>query len=146
MNDKVIYEARANCLSKGCVEKKSEAKFSKVLRIKDHESNLGEFDVIICDKCRLGYTNPYPTEQTVHLLYDEKASSDFDLIKDSIIDHLKNFLSIRLLRKLGKGRSVKNILDYSTGNGRYAIAASKAFPNAVVHAVDYQSPPRTIAN
>jgi len=138
----IRYKARISCITKQC-KKKYKSKFSKVLSIRDHNSNLGEFDIIICDRCGLGYTNPFPTEQTSHLLYNEKNSNDFDIIKGSIIDYLKNFFSIRLLKKLGSGggRSVKNVLDYSTGNGRYAWAASKVFPNALIHAVDYQETP-----
>lgn len=139
--NKILYKARVNCLTKACRKKKSKSKFSKVLTTRDFDSNLGEFNVIICDSCGLGYTNPYPTEKTSHLLYDEKNSKDFDIIKDTIIDHLKNFFSIRLLKKLGKGKSVKNVLDYSTGNGRYAWAASKVFSSALIHAVDYQENP-----
>ena len=138
---KILYKARVSCLTKACRKKKSKSKFSKILTIRDHDSNLGEFDVIICDRCGLGYTNPYPTEQTIHLLYDRKTSKDFDITKNTIINHLKNFFSIHLLKKLGKGRSVKNVLDYSTGNGRYAWAASKVFPSALIHAVDYLGTP-----
>jgi len=145
MPSKIAYENRIACICGIDFKNESQSKFSIVLRALDHESNLGEFDIIVCNKCGLGYTNPYPSEQTAYLLYDERDSSEFEMIKHSIIDHLNNFLSTNFLKKLCKDMNVEKVLDYSTGNGRYSIAASKAFSNSTVHSVDYhETPPSSL--
>jgi 2-polyprenyl-3-methyl-5-hydroxy-6-metoxy-1,4-benzoquinol methylase len=92
----------------------------------------------------LGFTQPYPSEETSGFLYDTKNSSDFDVINNTIIDIIKDFLSIRLLRRITGKTKVKRVLDYSTGNGRFAVSASKAFPKAIIDAVDYQDMPPSL--
>lgn len=139
MTNTVEYQTRTSCELRGEMAfDDCKAHTKKLLRIKDHETNLGEFDVIFCRRCKLGFTEPYPTEETCGYLYDSKDSSDFDIIRHSIIDHLKDYLSIRLLKSLAPHNHVRKILDYSTGNGRFAVSAVKAFPSAYVDAVDYQ--------
>lgn len=113
----------------------------RLLSVPDHETNLGEFDIIYCKECEIGFTNPQPTEKSVHLLYDNKNSSDFDLIKISFIDKIKDFLALRSLKKISQNRDIKNVLDFATGNGRFAFLSKKAFPLARIDAVDYQSNP-----
>ena len=111
------------------------------MSVPDHETNLGEFDIIYCKKCEIGFTNPQPTEESVHLLYDKKSSSDFDLIKKSFVDKIKDLLGLRALKKISQKRDIKNVLDFATGNGRFAFLLNKAFPLAHIDAVDYQSNP-----
>ena len=144
MNNKVEYTFRSNCELWGLDFQKCKLGCERVVRIKDHESNLGEFDVMFCSSCKLGFTNPYPTEETTGILYESKLSGDFDVIKDSFIDRIKDFLSVRLLKTITCGRSVKNVLDYATGNGRFAHSALTAFENSNVVAVYYQSTPPPI--
>jgi 2-polyprenyl-3-methyl-5-hydroxy-6-metoxy-1,4-benzoquinol methylase len=110
-----------------------------VVRLKDHETNLGEFDVYFCQRCKLGFTDPYPTEETSGYLYETKESGDFDIIRDSPIDHIKDFLSRRQLARLVPQNQIRAILDFATGNGRFAVSAKKVFPNARVDAVDFQA-------
>lgn len=112
-----------------------------VVNVADHETGLGKFDVVRCTRCQLGMTDPYPTPETTGLLYDSKNSSDFDIISGSWIDRVKDYLSSRLLRRLAGDRKVSTILDYATGNGRFALNAAKQYPGAQVHAVDYQPTP-----
>ncbi len=114
-----------------------------VIRISDHETNTGEYDVYLCRKSRLGFTNPYPSEETSRYLYDTKESSDFDQIKGNFIDGIKDLLAKRQLTRLSPfDRSkVSAVLDYSTGNGRYAVISAAVFPAARVDAVDYQDEP-----
>lgn len=141
MNNSVEFLNRTTCELRGesCNECKDH--WQKVVRLKDHESSLGEFDVYLCKRCKLGFTDPYPSEETSGYLYEAKSSSDFDIIRDSFIDRIKDYLSIKLLQRLAPHDHVANILDYATGNGRFAMSAAKAFPNAHVDAVDYQSSP-----
>lgn len=142
MKNKVEYQARSTCeLRQGLIFDDCKDYWHKLVHLKDYESSLGEFDVIFCSRCNLGFTDPHPTEETCGYLYDTKDSSDFDIISNSIIDRLKDYLSIRLLKRLAPHRHVRKVLDYSTGNGRFAASAVKAFPNACVDAVDYQSSP-----
>lgn len=148
MHNDVKYQVRKTCELRQVADfDECKAHQRKLLRLKDHESNLGEFDVFFCDQCQLGFTDPYPTEETCGYLYQTKNSSDFDVIHDSIIDRIKDYLSIRLLKLLSPHSHVEKILDYATGNGRFAVSAAKAFPSAVVDAVDYQSnPPPLLSN
>jgi 2-polyprenyl-3-methyl-5-hydroxy-6-metoxy-1,4-benzoquinol methylase len=143
----VTYKSRDNCELRECNVTNCRQKWINVLKLKDHESSLGEFNVVYCENCKLGFTDPYPTEETSGYLYSTKASSDFDIIKDTIIDKLKDFLSKRFLKNITSGKNVLKVLDYATGNGRFAISASRAFPNAIIDAVDYQeTPPPLLSN
>ncbi|MEJ0000575.1 MAG: hypothetical protein WDO13_16295 [Verrucomicrobiota bacterium] len=65
----------------------------------DYESGLGTFDVNYCAKCRMGLTEPYPSEETAGHLYDEKVSGDFDVIQTTPVDRAKDWLARRLLRR-----------------------------------------------
>src|ERR1035437_4431924 len=111
------------------------------MRLKDHESDLGEFDVLFCSRRKLGFTDPFPTEETSGYLYEAKDGSDFDVIRHSVIDVVKDFLSVRQVRGLAPHNNPRSALDFATGNGRFALSASRAFPGARVDAVDYQDSP-----
>ena len=141
MNNTVAFQNRTSCIKGGGAENCKKF-WRKELRLNDHETNLGEFDVIYCSKCKLGFTNPYPTEETTGYLYEAKNSSDFDVVKHTAIDKVKDFLSVKLLQSLiNPHKKINLILDYATGNGRFAVSASKAFPKAHIDAVDYQNQP-----
>ena len=117
----------------------------QVVRTHDFESipSFGDFDILVCARCRLGFTEPYPDEASSGKLYDAKTSGDFDVIQDSVIDRIKDRLARRqVAAMIGRaGHPVRTVLDYSTGNARYAAAAKQAFPEARVDAVDYQRTP-----
>ncbi|GJQ53379.1 MAG: methyltransferase [Anaerolineaceae bacterium] len=137
----IKYQARSNCelRQRSCVDCKAD--WQKVVRIKDHETNLGEFDVYFCRTCNLGFTDPHPTEETSGYLYEAKENSDFDIIRHSFIDKIKDFLGFRLIARLAPHKNIRAVLDYGTGNGRFAMSAAKVFPSARVDAVDYQVDP-----
>jgi len=112
--------------------------------VEDFESHLGTFDVNYCTKCQMGLTEPYPSEETTGLLYEGKNSADFDVIQEGWIDKIKDALARRLLKAISPFSDVtqvKNVLDYSCGNARFAALASDVFPQAQVDAVDYQETP-----
>ena len=138
MSQAVKYQPRVTCELRHESWESCSAHLEKVVRIEDHETHLGEFDVLRCRRCQLGYTDPYPTEETSGYLYDAKASSDFDVVQDTPIDRIKDVLSRRLLASLAPHDHVRSVLDYSTGNGRFAVSAATVFPDAQVDAVDYQ--------
>jgi 2-polyprenyl-3-methyl-5-hydroxy-6-metoxy-1,4-benzoquinol methylase len=115
--------------------------------VADFESGLGSFDVKYCTKCRIGLTQPYPSEETSGYLDETKSSADFDVIQDGWIDRIKDHLARRLLKKISPYRDpaqVGNVLDYSCGNARFAALAHDFFPQARVDAVDYQDTPPAI--
>ncbi len=110
------------------------------------QSALGKFEIRYSKKFDLGYTNPMPTEETLHLLYQDRQSGNFDPIQNSLIDYLKDFFAKKLLKKLRAGFSPDlanscdfSLLDYSTGNGRFAWAAQQVFPQAQITATDFQA-------
>ena len=116
----------------------------QVAHVPDFESHVGTFDIKYCTKCKMGLTDPYPTEETSGYLYEEKTSGDFDVIQEGWIDRIKDALARRLLRSLSPYRDasqVGHVLDYSCGNARFAALASDCFPQAQVDAVDYQEKP-----
>jgi len=141
MYDAVKYQSRTTCELRQESCENCRAHWQRVVRLKDHETNLGEFDVYLCRRCKLGFTDPYPTEETSGHLYETKESGDFDIIRDSPIDHVKDFLSRRQLTLLAPHSHVRAVLDFATGNGRFAVSATKVFPSARVDAVDYQPTP-----
>ena len=143
----VQYEPRKTCALRGHDVAACKARWHTVVRLHDHETNIGDFDVIACDECHLGFTEPVPTEETVAGLYEGRTTTDYEHAKDSVVDRLKDRLSERQLKKLARGLRVERFLDYSTGNGRFALSASRAFPNAKIDAVDFEpTPPRLLVN
>jgi 2-polyprenyl-3-methyl-5-hydroxy-6-metoxy-1,4-benzoquinol methylase len=141
MKDAINFYEKNYCDFKSGSSKDCKLHWVKLLNVPDHETNLGEFDIIYCNECEVGFTNPQPTEESVHLLYDKKSSSDFDLIKKSFVDKIKDLLGLLTLKKISQNIDIKNVLDFATGNGRFAFLSKKAFPLAHIDAVDYQSNP-----
>jgi 2-polyprenyl-3-methyl-5-hydroxy-6-metoxy-1,4-benzoquinol methylase len=141
MHSAVKYQTRTTCELRHDRFENCMPYWQKVVRLKDHDTNLGEFDVYLCQRCKLGFTEPYPTEETSSHLYETKETADFDIIRNSPIDYIKGFLSRRQLARLAPHNDIRAVLDYSTGNGRFAVSAKKTFPNAHVDAVDYQAAP-----
>jgi 2-polyprenyl-3-methyl-5-hydroxy-6-metoxy-1,4-benzoquinol methylase len=114
------------------------------VRVPDHESHLGEFDVVYCRKCQMGFTDPYPTEETSGFLYEEKSSADFDRIQESVVDRFKDLPARNIFRRLFPERnlsSIRRVLDFGCGNARFAASARDVFSAAEVHAVDFQPEP-----
>ncbi len=141
MNNMIKYQTRVTCELKQEPFEICKANWQKVIQIRDHESNLGEFNVYYCRRCKLGFTDPYPTEELSGFLYETKNSGDFDIIRYSLIDSIKDILSYRQIVRPSSHGHVRAVLDWGTGNGRFAASAAKAFHNAHVDAVDYQIEP-----
>lgn len=84
-------------------------------------------------------SDPFPSEETVGELYHIGANdTNFEAIGDSIIDRLKDYFGRRDVRKM-TSEPVRHVLDFGTGNGRFAILAASVFPDCVVTAADYQA-------
>lgn len=133
MKNKNIFIKNNKCLCK----KINSVKYKKIITCKDQETNLGFFSIFFCNKCKLGFTNPIVKESKSYLLYKKKDTSDFDVINNNFIDTIKNILSKILLKKIAKDIKVKSFLDFGTGNGRYALSASKLYKDAKIWAVDF---------
>jgi 2-polyprenyl-3-methyl-5-hydroxy-6-metoxy-1,4-benzoquinol methylase len=119
----------------------------KLLSLYDNEINLGQFDIIKCGMCDIAFTNPFPSEESSGLLYETRQSSDFDPLQNTLIDRLKDYLTIRAIKEICKNKKPAKVLDYATGNGRFALAALKCFPESEVDAIDYQlEPPEGLKN
>ncbi len=79
------------------------------------------------------------------LLYEGRESVDnYDPIRTSVIDRLKDMAARTDLRRLASRSQsrIQKVLDYGTGNGRFALVSSELWPDASVDAVDFSpSPP-----
>lgn len=102
------------------------------------------YEVVRCQNCSLGHTQPRPTSESIPLLYENKdygvasmAARDFDPDQSGMFNRLKDYLARRDLRHALKGRYPSRALDYGAGNGRFANALS-AISSGHVTAVDYQ--------
>jgi SAM-dependent methyltransferase len=99
--------------------------------------------IVRCTRCDIGFSTPYIDESTVAMLYDPTANdTNFERIGTSVIDRLKDWNGARELRAMvpkGSHGSVKRVLDFGTGNGRFALLARRVFRGAAVDAIDYQS-------
>lgn len=103
------------------------------------------FRLLKCPRCGVALTDPYPTEDTVRWLYEGRSSEDnFDPVRGTVMDRLKDLFArrdIRRIRSLAGRPPFKIILDYGTGNGRFALACRAAFPGCRVDAVDLHADP-----
>lgn len=106
-----------------------------VARAADVSGLIGrELEIKRCS-CGLSFTSPIPTEDTSGALYQGRDSSNFDSDGGGVVAVAKNYLARRFLRHVAHS-GCRSILDYSTGNGRYANAAAQVFPEATVVASD----------
>ena len=133
MKYKNIFTKNNKCLCK----KTNNTNYKKIITCKDQETNLGVFSIFFCNKCKLGFTNPIIKKDKIYLLYEKRNTSDFDIINYDFIDTIKNIQSKILLRKITKNIKVKSLLDFGTGNGRYAVSASELYNDAKIWAVDF---------
>jgi SAM-dependent methyltransferase len=103
------------------------------------------FRILRCSACGVGLTSPYPTEATVAHLYAGRGSmTNFDPIRGTVIDWLKDVFAARELRWIhakGGRPDVRRVLDFGTGNGRYSLVSARRFRQSSVDAVDFEFAP-----
>ena len=139
MKNKVRYIDRSDCEYNTKQNGSCKSHWEKIITIPQSISKYRDFDIYFCKRCKLGFSNPYPSEDTLHILYDSKFNCNFDLITGGIFDKIKDFWASVEISKMTNNKNINAVLDYSTGNGRYALAAAKLFPDAKIDALDYQT-------
>ena len=105
------------------------------------------FSIYRCRACGTGITDPVPSEETSHLLYEDRTSSDFQGDNSPVAAALKNAVADRDVRTLVASAHLRQpaqkMLDYACGNGAFALSMQRAFPDSAVWATDYhqEAPP-----
>lgn len=111
----------------------------------EHDPLTGRtFRILRCSRCGVWLTDPYPTQESVAFLYEEREADFFDLPRGSIVDWLKNLSAkrdIKQAHRRGGHPAIRNALDFGTGNGRFAYACRDLFRRCAVDAVDFHPDP-----
>jgi len=95
------------------------------------------FTIWQCEHCGLGFTDPIPTEETSHLLYETRESNDFQPDDSKLVSALKAFAARRDARDFCQDAHRRGrILDYGCGNGAFVRAIQQVFPEADVLGTD----------
>lgn len=102
------------------------------------------YQIVICDICGLGHTNPRPTAPTIQALYEPAnshrsllSSRDFDPDSSKFFRWIKDWAARREVReRVGGGRPLAYVADFGTGNGRFANQL-RLVTGALTVAVDY---------
>ena len=114
--------------------------FHQVQTALDFETKTGEYDILECGSCGIGFTNPQPLEDEIPRLYTDRTSTDFPKV---------NVLTTRL-RKASIKRSVKKLmreinaihidaLEYGCGDGAFAACVAEHPQVRIMTAVDFHS-------
>ena len=95
------------------------------------------FTIWQCLHCGMGITDPVPTEETSHFLYETRESNDFQPNDSKLVSALKAFAARRDARKFCHGADARGrFLDYGCGNGAFVRALQQVFPEAEVLGTD----------
>ncbi len=99
------------------------------------------FSILYCPLCSLGFSDPIPTEDTAHLLYEDRESFDFQPNESQLVTNLKMAAARRDLKSFCNTvvASAATMLDYGCGNGTYTRAIQQLFPDATVIGADLHS-------
>lgn len=103
-----------------------------------------EFTIWQCSKCGMGFTEPVPTPETAHFLYESRESLDFQPDSSSLMARLKRSAATRDLRSFLSPLTVPgnpSILDFSCGDGMFTLAAKTLLPGAQVFGTDMHDDP-----
>jgi 2-polyprenyl-3-methyl-5-hydroxy-6-metoxy-1,4-benzoquinol methylase len=94
-------------------------------------------------------TTPFPTVETTSFLYAGRENSgNFDPIRGTIVDRFKDLAArrdlLRIVPRAAVGR-IRSMLDFGTGNGRFALVGAELFAQSSIDAVDFDAaPPRAL--
>jgi hypothetical protein len=93
----------------------------------------------------MGFTEPIPTPETAHLLYQSRESHDFQGDNIGPMERLKRWAAVRDARHFLRGLPPdSSILDYSCGDGAFTLAAKAVFPDGCVKGTDMHPEPPTM--
>lgn len=142
-NSKVIYKEKAIC------EICDSDNFEKYIETEDFDTHLGAFEILKCKNCGMYYTSPHPTKETLHYLYDNRCSKNFDGENWSFFEAIKDFFAEQQLKAYLKKLNFKpkSFADFGTGNARYALTLKRLCPDSEVVAIDFcEEVPEKIKN
>lgn len=97
----------------------------------------------------MGFTDPAPTEETSHLLYQSRESLDFQPDSSGLMFRLKQRAAVRDVHRFLAGLSLPDkpsLLDFSCGDGMFTRAMQKAYPKARVAGTDLHPTPPPLLN
>lgn len=147
--NKVEFASRKTCPLHDCGGSEASGEL-RLFESVDDELTGRTFRILRCSTCGAGLTDPYPTESTVKWLYEGRTSvSNFDPIRGTLMDKLKDFLArrdIRRIHTLGGHPKINSVLDFGAGNGRFTLASRSIFPGCNVDAVDFDPDPPSNLN
>lgn len=111
----------------------------------DFETGLGTFCIKECGQCGVQFTSPQPYPEDVHLLYADRATSDFDS-SSSFIDRLRRYKSNRQLQRLLRNipQNVETALDYGCGSGFFTVTMRAHLSGRVIGSDFDAAPPGLI--
>lgn len=106
------------------------------------------FTILECPKCHIGFTEPVPTRETAHLLYEARKSGDFQPDDTPLATKLKAWFARRDIRSFCRGISLPQtprFLDFGCGNGFFVRAFQQEYPNSqAIGADEHVSPPQLL--
>lgn len=112
----------------------------------DFETATGDYNIIECGICGLGFTNPRPAEQSIPLLYASRETPDFAQGSRGFVEALRAWATRLYLRtRLPATDRPLRVLDFGCGDGMLATRVSKLLRDRVgaasVTAVDFHTEP-----
>lgn len=133
----IVFIPRQKCLICGTTSLKF------VDYIEDFDSSYGQFKLVQCSTCKMYYTSPYPSPETLPLLYQDRTTRNFDGHNARLFEYLKDTLALQLIKKISRilVSSTPSIADFGCGNGRFTRCFQKALPQANVTGVDFANSP-----
>lgn len=102
------------------------------------------FTIWQCKECGIGFTEPVPTADTAHFLYDTRESQDFQADSSALMAKVKRNAAVRDVRTFVRGLSLPArpaILDFSCGDGMFTVAAKLVFPHGEIFGSDMHGDP-----
>lgn len=99
------------------------------------------FSIYRCAQCGIGITEPIPSENESHLLYEDRTSCDFQGDDSAVASALKRAIADRDIQKfvfaVPTAQNAPKMLDYACGNGAFSLAMRRVFPRSSIWATDY---------
>lgn len=149
--NKLIFLDTLNCPFK-C--EKCPAKSGKVLDAASHLPNdvvAPELEIYTCPDCGIGATYPYVSNNSIHKMYANRESNDFQPGDTGFVVKLKQWFAKKEASHAVSiatiDRPILNILDYGCGNGSFAVALTQTDSKLSIAAMDFDvDPPHMLVN